>query len=311
MAKIHQLLLVTETTPIAQSERLRSHYGPTTARAVRNYKERRGIINRSYQVAADDIVGVMTIARMDQEMLILEHGRPRGGYWALRFAIPATGLAEAADAASVYRDLATAMQSPLRAFRALGGSGSSTIAPLPGHRRHAICEIAKGVPEKGRFQPIYWDVVVGSFRTVAPTADQLQSGEQWCGIYATWIWRQAALLVNWRMGAGIFPEGKSNRVPTSTDKTMIAPGDIIVDGTKTQIKKADGTIGYMQALHHMLVLEVSLDHTRATVLEGNYGTGLQNQTQTVVNRGRIVNLAPISFFYSVDSYRWPEVRYEP
>jgi hypothetical protein len=37
-------------------------YGPTTANAVLRYKTMRGIINRSYQSAPDNIVGKMTIA---------------------------------------------------------------------------------------------------------------------------------------------------------------------------------------------------------------------------------------------------------
>ena len=44
-------------------------YGPGTANAVLEYKRKRGIINRSYQDAADDIVGRMTMAKLDEEML--------------------------------------------------------------------------------------------------------------------------------------------------------------------------------------------------------------------------------------------------
>lgn len=44
-------------------------YGPSTAAAVLTYKKKRAIINRSYQSQADDIVGKMTIASLDQEMV--------------------------------------------------------------------------------------------------------------------------------------------------------------------------------------------------------------------------------------------------
>ena len=47
-------------------------YGPTTSNAVLRYKTMRGIINRSYQSAPDNIVGKMTIAALDAEMLRIE-----------------------------------------------------------------------------------------------------------------------------------------------------------------------------------------------------------------------------------------------
>jgi len=45
------------------------NYGPATARAVLAYKQKRNIINRSYQTRADNIVGKMTMAALDAEML--------------------------------------------------------------------------------------------------------------------------------------------------------------------------------------------------------------------------------------------------
>jgi Domain of unknown function (DUF1906) len=44
-------------------------YGPRTADAVLAYKQKRQIINRSYESQADNIVGVMTMAALDQEVL--------------------------------------------------------------------------------------------------------------------------------------------------------------------------------------------------------------------------------------------------
>ena len=44
-------------------------YGPRTAAAVLAFKQKRNIINRSYQQSADNIVGRMTIAALDQELL--------------------------------------------------------------------------------------------------------------------------------------------------------------------------------------------------------------------------------------------------
>jgi peptidoglycan hydrolase-like protein with peptidoglycan-binding domain len=47
-------------------------YGPATAKAVLNYKTKRNIINRSYQTSADNIVGKMTMAKLDEEMRAYE-----------------------------------------------------------------------------------------------------------------------------------------------------------------------------------------------------------------------------------------------
>jgi peptidoglycan hydrolase-like protein with peptidoglycan-binding domain len=43
-------------------------YGPSTATAVLAFKKKRRIINYAYQETEDNIVGKMTISRMDQEM---------------------------------------------------------------------------------------------------------------------------------------------------------------------------------------------------------------------------------------------------
>ena len=51
-------------------------YGPATAAAVLAYKRKREIINRRYQTAPDDIVGIMTMDRLDREMLKKEKGEP-------------------------------------------------------------------------------------------------------------------------------------------------------------------------------------------------------------------------------------------
>lgn len=47
-------------------------YGPATAAAVLAYKKKRNIVNRAYQTQADNIVGKMTIDRLDKEMLAAE-----------------------------------------------------------------------------------------------------------------------------------------------------------------------------------------------------------------------------------------------
>lgn len=66
--KIQVALMLLDSASIASSELAADRYGETTAAAVLAYKRKRNIINRSYQSAADNIVGRMTIASLDSEM---------------------------------------------------------------------------------------------------------------------------------------------------------------------------------------------------------------------------------------------------
>ena len=71
-------------------------YGPATAAAVLAFKQKRGVINRARQTQADNIVGQMTMAALDRELLAKElipadpirikpvNPRPRGSRPALR-----------------------------------------------------------------------------------------------------------------------------------------------------------------------------------------------------------------------------------
>jgi hypothetical protein len=72
---IQKCLLVLESSPLAPSELRRRVYGPTTTAAVLAYKRKRSIINRSYQTQADNIVGKMTIARLDEDIAKVERAR--------------------------------------------------------------------------------------------------------------------------------------------------------------------------------------------------------------------------------------------
>ena len=78
VAKIQTALGILDGALIASEELSASTYGPSTAAAVLAYKERRDIVNRTYQRRADDIVGKMTIASLDREMVTGEKKpRPR------------------------------------------------------------------------------------------------------------------------------------------------------------------------------------------------------------------------------------------
>ncbi|SRR5208282_1598830 len=72
VTKIHSALVLLDNSTIDNSELYEGRYGPSTAAAVLAYKRKRQIINYSYQNTADDIVGKMTIAAMDRELLPLE-----------------------------------------------------------------------------------------------------------------------------------------------------------------------------------------------------------------------------------------------
>lgn len=76
---IQQAVRVLDGADIEQGELDSFEYGASTADAVLAYKQKRKIINPAYQKQADNIVGKMTIKRLDDEMLRLEAGLLRLG----------------------------------------------------------------------------------------------------------------------------------------------------------------------------------------------------------------------------------------
>jgi peptidoglycan hydrolase-like protein with peptidoglycan-binding domain len=72
VGKIQQALALLNHAKIEKAELADKRYGPSTAAAVLAYKTKRNIVNRAYQATADNIVGKMTIAALDHEMLRLE-----------------------------------------------------------------------------------------------------------------------------------------------------------------------------------------------------------------------------------------------
>ena len=65
VTKIQQALILVDGASIQAD----GDYGPATAAAVLAYKRKRNIINPAYQTQADDIVGKMTMAALDADML--------------------------------------------------------------------------------------------------------------------------------------------------------------------------------------------------------------------------------------------------
>lgn len=75
VAKIQEALILLGAGVIGATEISKSFYGITTRQAVLQYKSKRNIINKSYQNTADNIVGIMTIERLDLDMV--EHEKKK------------------------------------------------------------------------------------------------------------------------------------------------------------------------------------------------------------------------------------------
>src|SRR5215467_9669172 len=64
--KIQSALILLDGAAISADEMQATVYGDSTACAVLAYKQKRNIINRSYQTRADNTVGKMTMASLDR-----------------------------------------------------------------------------------------------------------------------------------------------------------------------------------------------------------------------------------------------------
>ena len=76
VGKIQFALTVMGLGVISPNEIAQQFYGPSTAAAVLGYKRKKNIINTSYQTAADNIVGKMTIKQLDKDMADFEKLHP-------------------------------------------------------------------------------------------------------------------------------------------------------------------------------------------------------------------------------------------
>jgi len=72
VSKVQLTLIAMNGARIGFDELTTGRYGIATATAVLNYKTRRSIVNISYQTSPDNIVGKMTLASLDSEMVSLE-----------------------------------------------------------------------------------------------------------------------------------------------------------------------------------------------------------------------------------------------
>ena len=76
VSKLQTALFALDKVSVAAPELRSQTYGRSTADAILAYKRRRNIVNHAYQSQADNIVGKLTIARMDAEMLVAERVNP-------------------------------------------------------------------------------------------------------------------------------------------------------------------------------------------------------------------------------------------
>ena len=72
VGKIQAALVKLDSESISSEELRQQAYGGTTAGAVLEYKQKRNIVNRSYQTQPDSIVCRMTMASLDSDILKLE-----------------------------------------------------------------------------------------------------------------------------------------------------------------------------------------------------------------------------------------------
>ena len=75
VAKIHTALFAMDGLSVSSDELRACRYGKSTVAAVLAFKRKRNIINYSYEKQVDNIVGKMTVAALDEEMLRKEQQR--------------------------------------------------------------------------------------------------------------------------------------------------------------------------------------------------------------------------------------------
>jgi len=97
VALIQVALALLDEARIDVDEIIRQRYGRSTTAAVLAYKTKRKIINFSYQKVPDSIVGKMTIAKMDEELLALRPHIDRHEAMFRRGATGASGVAPSGE----------------------------------------------------------------------------------------------------------------------------------------------------------------------------------------------------------------------
>jgi hypothetical protein len=79
VSKIQAVVTFLDRSTISEAEIKSKAYGSSTAAAVLAYKQKRQIINFTYQRQADDIVGKVTIKALDDELMSRQADHLVGG----------------------------------------------------------------------------------------------------------------------------------------------------------------------------------------------------------------------------------------
>lgn len=310
-------------------------YGDSTAATVLAFKRARDIVNRSYQKQADDIVGVMTLERLDSELCGLERLLPPR---APRY--PQDRLRDSAAMFELRRSVAhlrqtvtgeapwsiggppgavappppqidpgavgtvvSASQDMAEEFASiLESSGQPMVGPRPGGQRERICNHATArTQDEGK--PLDSDQVRGCWDVVEPKTPMKRPVEvQWCGIYASYLWRESGLSdIRWLWVRPWGVHKGNTKLGPSNNLLMLAPGDILINNTDPN--------------HHILILKIAPDRQFADILQGNSGNF--SQDKSVVTRDRKHRLPALTrtgrsathTFVSVDTALNPGLRY--
>jgi glycoside hydrolase-like protein len=147
--KIQMALILLDGVAISADEVQRTFYGTSTADAVLGYKRKRNIINPAYQTQADNIVGKMTMARLDREMLereIAPHAPVRivpKSRWVVRHPLRSAALpALPHGPRPVGLNVARAIRTGLRF-----GSPDLIVPPFPGSGSFDVIDGSPGLVE--------------------------------------------------------------------------------------------------------------------------------------------------------------------
>lgn len=168
VGRIQQALILLDHAAIVPDRQ----YGPATAAAVLAYKRKRGIVNRSRQTQADAIVGTMTMAALDRELLALEQGLARPVQ--VRAVLPAARPATPADLAPAGRlQLGFAFDVDPKFFP---GGNLAKLRLVPG--REATLEILHGTGGTARLLPNTKPSSGPLAELRDPAAQGLQDGRQ-------------------------------------------------------------------------------------------------------------------------------------
>ena len=174
-------------------------------------------------------------------------------------------------------------------------------------QRALVCGLGTTLPTGGKWDEKYWEVVtVNGKQKKYPGSIK---GIQWCGIYATWVWRQSGIdNVVFEIGKGVRFVGSAG-ILQSNDLSYLAPGDIIVDCTPPPPPPPPAP-PKPPVYHHMLVLNTNVSNpvTAMYVHQGNSVRG--PETESEVSNAEVSSLkGKIYLYYSLDTIQDPKIAY--